>query len=108
MRMPQLALLYIQKCRELIRKGDIRFVPTWGRPPRFSEDLHEILAALSQTIYWANYLYLVCGCPEPRATTELETQFWQDVQVGKVIPALRLKLITYSSNIIRSFSVSVH
>jgi hypothetical protein len=103
-RMPQLALLYIQKCREFIRQGDIRFVPTCGRPPRFSEDLHEILAALSQTIYWANCLYLVCGGPEPHATTELETQFRQDVQVGKVIPALRLKLINCIT--VRSFSKS--
>jgi hypothetical protein len=106
MRMPHLASLYIQKCCEFISQGDIRFAPTCGRPPRFSEDLREILAALSQTIYWANYLYLVCGGPEPRATTELETRFRWDVQVGKVIPALRLKLINYSSNIIRSFSKS--
>ena len=49
--MPQIALLYIQKTRDFIKAGELRFVPPCGRPPEFSEELHENLSALSQTIY---------------------------------------------------------
>ena len=82
-RLPQMALLYIQKCCEFIEGGKLQFIPTSGCLPEFSEKLHEILAALSQTIYWANYLFLMCGGPEPHATATLETQFQQDLQVSK-------------------------
>ena len=82
--MPQLALLYIQKCCDFIKAGNLQFVPTCGRPPAFSEDLHETLVALSQTIYWANYLFLMCGGPEPRATARLEKEFRQELLVGEI------------------------
>ena len=59
--MPQIALLYIQNTCDFIKAGELRFVPPCGRPPEFSEELHENLSVLSQTIYWANYLFLMCG-----------------------------------------------
>ncbi|KAF9642098.1 hypothetical protein BDM02DRAFT_3193922 [Thelephora ganbajun] len=77
--MPQTALLYIQKSCDFIKAGDLQFVPTCGRPPEFSEDLHETLAALSQTIYWANYFFLMRGGPEPRATAKLEMEFRREL-----------------------------
>ena len=81
--MPQTALLYIQKACEFITAGALRFVPTCGRPPEFSEELHETLAALSQAVYWANYLFLMCGGPEPRVTANLEKEFRQDLPVSE-------------------------
>jgi len=81
--MPQMALLYIQKTCDFIKAGELRFVPPCGRPPKFSEELHETLGALSQTIYWANYLFLMCGGPEPRATAKLEKEFRQELPVGE-------------------------
>jgi hypothetical protein len=84
LRMPQMALIYVQKSCEFIKQGNLQFVPTCGRPPKFSEDLHETLAALSQTIYWANYLFLMCNGPEPRATAKLEEEFCQDLPVSEV------------------------
>jgi hypothetical protein len=85
--MPQMALLYIQKSCDFIKAGNLRFVPTYGRPPEFSEDLHETLVALSQTIYWANYLFLMCGGPEPRSTAELEKQFRHELPVREITSA---------------------
>jgi hypothetical protein len=82
--MPQMALLYIQKTCDLIKAVGLQFVPTCGRPPDFSEGLHETLAALSQAIYWANFLFLMCGGPEPRATAKLEKEFRQELPVGEV------------------------
>ena len=107
MRMPQMALLYIQKSCEFIRKGDLRFVPTCGNPPKFSEDVHEILVALSQTIYWANYLFLMCGGPKASAITDLERQFQQDLTVSEISSVFHVGLTLHSSNPIRSSSVSV-
>ena len=80
--MPEMALLYIQKSCDFIKAGDLRFVPDCGRPPEFSEDLHETLVSLSQTIYWANYMFLMRGGPEPRSTIKLEREFRQDLPVG--------------------------
>ena len=87
-RMPQTALLYVQKSCEFIKAGNLRFIPTYGRPPEFSEDLHEILATLSQTVYWANYVFLMCSGPEPHATAELEKEFRQELPVGSLTSTL--------------------
>ena len=109
LRMPQTALLYIQKSYEFIKKGNLQFIPACGPLPRFSEDLHEILAALSQTIYWANYLLLMCGGPEPCATAKLEAEFRQDLPVGNAVSILcHVEFIFYSSNFIQFSFVSVH
>ena len=85
--MPQMALLYIQKACEFIKAGDLRFVPTSGPMPELSEELHETLAALSQTIYWANYLFLMFEGPEPRTTAKLEREFQYKLLVGRSVPA---------------------
>ena len=87
-RMPQTALLYIRKSCDFIKAGNLQFVPTYGRPPEFSEDLHETLATLSQTVYWANYVFLMCSGPEPHATAELEKDFREELQVGGLTSAL--------------------
>ena len=100
--MPQTALLYIQKTCDLINAGDLRFVPTCGRPPEFSEELHETLVALSQTIYWANYLFLMRGGPEPRATAKLEREFRQELPVGlSTSTLLHAEFIFHHSELIR-------
>jgi len=82
--MTQTGQLYVQKSCDLIEAGGLRFVPTCGRPPKFSEELHETLVALSQTIYWANYLYLMRGGPEPCATANLEREFQYELQVSGI------------------------
>jgi len=79
--LPQTSLLYIGKSCNFIQSGNIRFVPTCGRPPEFSEDLHETLVALSHTVYMATYLFLVGKGPEPRATVGLEKEFRQELPV---------------------------
>ena len=100
--MTQSALLYIQKSYDFIKVGNVQFVPTYGRPPEFSEGLHETLVALSQTIYWANYLFLACGGPEPRATAGLEKEFREELPVGGIASILLLiKLIFSDSKRIR-------
>ena len=80
--MMQSALLYIQKSCDIIKAGDLRFVPARGPSPEFSEDTHKALVPLSQTIYWANYLFLARRGPEPCATADLEQEFRQAIPVG--------------------------
>ena len=80
--MMQTAFLYIHKSCDYVKAGNLQFVPTYGRPPEFSEELHETLAVLSQTIYWANYSFLVCGGPEPHATAKLEKEFRRELPVS--------------------------
>ena len=82
MRKMQSAFLYIQKSCNYIKAGHLQFVPTHGRPPEYSEELHETLAILSQAIYWANYSFLVCGGPEPHATAKLEKEFRRELPVS--------------------------
>ena len=105
-RMTHPSILYIQKSCDAIEAGNLQFVPTSGRPPEFSEDLHELLVTLSQTMYWSNYLFLMRGGPEPHATARLEKEFRVDLPVGDTTPIIfhiRLtflysKLIRFSSN----------
>jgi hypothetical protein len=106
--MPQLALHYAQKCCEFVQAGNLRFVPTYGRPPEFSDELHEILVALSQLIYWANYLFLMRGGPVPRAVAKLEEEFRQELPVGDVDCLLSYtELICHCSELIQFSSRSV-
>ena len=101
-RMTQMALLYIQKGCDFIKIGKLQLVPICGRPPEFSEDLHETLVSLSQIMYWANYLFLMCGGPEPHATFKLEKEFRHELPVGEITAVfLYMELIFCSSKLIR-------
>jgi len=101
-RLVQAAALYIRKTCDFINGGNIQFVPTYGRPPEFSEELHETLIVLSQTIYWANYLFLMCGGPEPHATAKLEKEFRQELPVSNVASVLmHIELTICYSKLIR-------
>ena len=86
--MLQSSLLYIQKSCDLIKAGNLRFVPKCGPPPEFSEDLHRAMVPLSQIIYWANYMFLTHRGPEPSATANLEQEFRQELAVGEITPII--------------------
>ena len=106
--MPQMAILYIQKSCDYAKAGNLQFVPTCGRPPDFSESLQETLAALSQIVYWANFLFLMRGGPEPHATAELEKEFRWELQVSKITSIyLYTELIFHCSEPTRFSSKSV-
>jgi hypothetical protein len=100
LRLPQAALPCIQKCCESAQAGNLQFLPTYGRLPEFSEDFHEISVALSQVIYWANYMFLMCGGPEPHATAKLEKEFRQELPVGDTASSLLyIELISAAASI---------
>jgi len=84
----QTSLLYIQKSCKLIKLGNLRFVPEYGPPPEFSEEVHKTLVPLSQTIYWANYMFLTHRGPEPSATADLEQEFREELPVGDINPII--------------------
>ena len=80
--------LYIKKSCEAINTAGLQFIPTYGRPPEFSEDLHEKLSLLSQAIYFENYLFLTYDGAEPTMTARLEKEFRHHLQVQPVSPQL--------------------
>ena len=88
MRMTEMGVLYIQKSSDAIDAGGLQFVPACGRPLEFSEDLHELVVAVSQTRYWTNYLFLTHGDPEPRATARFEKEFRLELPVGDITSTL--------------------
>ena len=67
--------LYLQRSFEAIDTGGLQFVPTYGRPPEFSDALHEKLSVLAQAIYFENFLFLTCGGAEPTMTARIEKEF---------------------------------
>ena len=87
---------YIRRTCEAINTAGLQFIPTYGRPPGFSEDLHEKLSVLSQAIYFENFLFLTCGGAEPTMTARIEEEFRHRLQVGP----------TSSYRLHRVFSVS--
>ena len=104
----QMGILYAQKGYDFIKAGNLRFVPTCGRPPPFSQDLHEKLASLSQAIYWVNYTFLMRGGPEPQHTIiDLEKQFRQELPVSETISTSYIELIFFRSWLTRSSLIPV-
>ena len=77
-----IAALNIRKSCEAINTAGLQFIPTYGRPPEFSEHLHEKLSILSQAIYFENFLFLTCGGAEPTMTARIENEFRYQLQVG--------------------------
>ena len=72
---------YLRKTCEAIDTAGLRFIPTYGRPPEFSEDLHEKLSILSQALYFENFIFLTCGGAEPTVTAIIEKEFRNQLQV---------------------------
>ena len=73
--------VHIRTCCEAVNTGRLRFIPTYGQPPEFSEDLHEKLSALSQMIYFENFSFLTCGGANPTMTTRIEMEFRHRLRV---------------------------
>jgi len=102
---------YIQRGCEAINTGRLQFIPTYGQPPEFSEDLHEKLSVLSQIIYFENFSFLACGGAEPTISTRIEREFRHELPVRPAISVivyiacLALPLIESVSGIVQDLSV---
>ena len=77
----EIIYVYMQRSCEAVNAAKLQFIPMYGRPPGFSEDLHEKLSVLSQIIYFENFLFLACGGAEPTMTAKLEEEFRYRLQV---------------------------
>jgi len=73
--------LYVRKYCEAINAAKLQFIPTYGQPPAISETLREKFSALSQFIYFENFLFLTCGGPAPTMSTRIEKEFRRHLQV---------------------------
>ena len=91
------ANVYFRKNCEVINTARLQFIPTYGPPPRFSEELHEKLSVLTQTIYFENFLFLVCGGAEPTMTARIEKEFRNQLQVWPITPFSLRSLIRHFS-----------
>ena len=109
LRLSDTTQLYIRTSCEAVNTGRLQFIPTYGQPPEFSEDLHEKLSALSQIIYFENFSFLMCGGAKPTMTARIEMEFRHQLQVRLVIS---LSHVAYSvfprRKYIRYCSRSVH
>ncbi|KAF9779634.1 hypothetical protein BJ322DRAFT_370748 [Thelephora terrestris] len=74
------AQLYLAKACKIIEKAKLRFLPEYGIPVEFSEQVREDASVLSQAIYLENYFYLTMGAPAPVKTTRIEREFRLDLQ----------------------------
>ncbi|KAF9779638.1 hypothetical protein BJ322DRAFT_369059 [Thelephora terrestris] len=80
------AQLYFLKACKIIDKQNFRFLPEYGPPLEFSEQVREDASVLSQVIYLENFLYLTLGGPAPAKTARIEREFRLDLQ--RVYPCL--------------------
>lgn len=81
MRLSSLTHPYIGKACEAVNAAGLQFIPTYGRPPEFTEGLHEKFSILSQVIYFENYSFLTCGGATPTMTARIEEEFRCRLQV---------------------------
>ena len=77
--------LYVHKSCEAVNTAKLQFIPTYGQPPEYSEGLHEKFVALSQIIYFENFLFLTCGGAEPTMTERIEMEFKHQLRVRPAI-----------------------
>ena len=109
MRLSDVTTLYVKKSCDAVNLGGLRFIPTYGRPPEFSEDLRERLSVLSQIIYFENFLFLTCNGAQPRMTERIEWEFRHDLQVRSATPSLsrvsHISFIANVSDVVRDLSV---
>ena len=73
---------YLTKTCIALNAAGLRFTPATGRPPAFTEDVHERLVTLSQAIYFENYYYLAVDGTEPMMTDRIEKEFRHELEVG--------------------------
>ena len=73
---------YVQKTCRVIDSARLCFIPKYGQPPEYSEEVRQRSTVLSQAIYLENYLFLACGGPEPKFTARIEKEYRQELQVG--------------------------
>ena len=73
--------LYIRKYCEAINTARLQFIPSYEQPPAFSEDLREKFSALSQIIYFENFLFLTSGGTAPTISARIEKEFRHQLQV---------------------------
>lgn len=72
---------YVQKACRVINAAGLQFIPTYGQPPKYSEEVRERSTVLSQVIYFENYLFLAHGGREPELTARIEKEFLHELQV---------------------------
>jgi len=108
-RTTSLTRAFIQKSCEAVDAAGLQFIPTYGRPPELSEDLHEKLSVLSQIVYFENFLFLTCGGAEPVMTARIEKEFKHKLQVWRASLSFTLRvqrsLIGSVSGIVQDLSV---
>ena len=75
------AQLYLLRACKIIEKEKLRFLPEYGLPAKFSEQVREEASVLSCAIYLENYFYLVLGGSPPTKTARIEREFRFDLQV---------------------------
>lgn len=97
MRLHHVTPTYIKKACEAVNLGGLRFVPSYGRPPPFSDALHEKLSVLSQIIYFDNFWFLACGGPQPTLTAKIEEEFSHQLEVT---PTISYSSVAYIQNFI--------
>ena len=78
------AQLYLAKVCKIIEKVKLRFLPEYGLPAEFSEQVREEASVLSQAIYLENYFYLALGASAPVKTVRIEKEFRFDLQVTTI------------------------
>lgn len=81
LRLSDITPLYIRKSCEAVETAKLQFIPTYGQPPGFTDELHEKLSVLSQVIYFENFLFLACGGTEPTMTARIEMEFRHQLRV---------------------------
>lgn len=81
-RFPRLAGLYLWKTCRMLNAAEMRFIPKYGHPPPFSDEVHEKSTVLSQLIWMENYLFLTCYGERPKLTARIEEEFRNELPVS--------------------------
>ncbi|KAF9643500.1 hypothetical protein BDM02DRAFT_3123338 [Thelephora ganbajun] len=87
-RLVRSAHLCLWKTCKMLHDADMRFIPKYGDPPPYSDEVHEKSTVLSQILWMENYLFLTCDGARPTLTMRIEEEFRNELPV--VYPVLFL------------------
>lgn len=81
-RLVQLASLYLWKTCKILNGVSMQFIPKYGHPPAYSDEVHEKSTVLSQVIWMENYFFLTCNGEKPKLTARIEEEFRNQLPVS--------------------------
>jgi len=102
-RMPQTALFTFRNVANLLKRRSCDSFRLVDARRGFRRTSTKLWPLFPKPLYWANYLFLMCGGPEPHATADLRINSDRSYRSVKSSVLVYVEFISYSSKVTQFF-----